>query len=77
MKNNTIITIGIALLVLAAAWGTMRATVAGNSREIIILQTEAAKRMEVLQGLSATSTKLTERLEALTWRVEKVEKDAD
>jgi len=75
MKNNTIVTIGIALLVLAVAWGTMRATVAGNSREIIILQAEADRRMQVLQGIDKNQARITEQLVGLARRVGKLEKE--
>ena len=77
MKNNTIVTIAIALLVLAAAWGTMRATVANNSNEIRLLQTEANQRMQVLQGIDKNLTKITEQLVGLERRVGKLEKEAD
>lgn len=75
MKNNTLVTIGIALLVLAVAWGTMRATVAGNSREIIILQAEADRRMQVLQGIDKNQARITEQLVGLARRVGKLEKE--
>jgi len=54
MKNNTLVTIGIALLVLAVAWGTMRATVANNSNEIRLLQAESDQRMSILQKVDTS-----------------------
>ena len=74
MKNlGTIVTLSIVLGAFLVGYGMLRESVATNTRRITVLQSESAKRLEILYEMGKIQARIAEQLVGLEKRVGKVE----